>query len=330
MKLRIVPLFGIYFVGLFFGCGGSSHELALPAPPAPEGNRMNYARIKLGEKLFFDPRLSGSNWISCATCHNPALGWSDGLPTGLGHAMQPLGRNTPTIINAAYNTAQFWDGRVETLEAQALGPIEASGEMNQNPGELVAELKAIEGYPPLFESAYPDLGLSPAAIAAALAVFERTIISGDSPFDRWRRGAEAAVSQSAVRGFDLFQGKAKCQACHSGPNFSDGGFHNIGVRDQGEFDPGRFRVTPVKINQGGFKTPGLRDAARTGPYMHNGSYRTLREVVDHYDRGGDVKWNLDPEMKPLGLTEQEKEDIVEFLLSLTGDSIPVTIPELPQ
>jgi len=296
--------------------------------PAPKNNTLTPERAHLGKVLFFDPRLSGSGWISCATCHNPALGWSDGLPTAIGHGMTVLGRATPTILNTAYQRFQFWDGRARTLEEQALGPIEAEVEMAGNVEDAVEKLKKIPQYVELFEKAYPGEGISGATLAKALASFERTVVSSEAPFDRWQQGDNNAVSESAKRGFALFKGKANCTACHQGFNFTDDGFHNLGLK--GNQDAGRFAKVPVNVLKGAFKTPTLRDVALTAPYMHNGMYATLEEVVEHYNRGGDVKENLDPNMKPLNLTAQEISDVVEFLRTLTGDPVEVTVPRLPQ
>jgi cytochrome c peroxidase len=300
------------------------------AAPAPADNQVTPDRVLLGKTLFFDPRLSGSNWISCATCHNPGLGWSDGLPTGWGHGMKKLGRAPPTILNTAFNPIQMWDGRKSTLEDQALGPIGADVEMNQPLPELVAKLSKIEGYRAMFKKAYPSEQISEATIAKAIASFERTVISTESAFDRWRMGDSRAISASARRGFETFTGKANCETCHSGFNFTDNGFHNIGVRNEGPEDVGRFGQRPVASLKGAFKTPTLRDIALTAPYMRNGAYRTLEEVVEHYDRGGDVKDNLSPEIKPLHLTVQEKADLVEFMKSLTGKPMQLAMPQLPQ
>lgn len=298
--------------------------------PAPADNQLTPERVELGKTLFFDPRLSGSNWISCATCHNPALGWSDGLATGWGHGMKKLGRATPTILNTAFNPIQMWDGRKSTLEDQALGPIGADAEMNQPLADLVAKLSKIEGYRAMFKKAYPSEEISEATIAKAIASFERTVISTESPFDRWRMGHRRAISDSAKRGFEIFVGKAKCDACHSGFNFTDNGFHNIGVKNEGAEDVGRFAQRQVASMKGAFKTPTLRDIALTAPYMRNGIYRSLEEVVEHYDRGGDVKDNLSREIKPLNLTDQEKADLVDFMKSLTGKPMHVAVPRLPQ
>ena len=300
------------------------------APPTPEDNAVTYARVELGKRLFFDPRLSGSGWISCATCHNPALGWSDGLPTAIGHGMKTLGRHTPTILNAAYNKRQMWDGRFATLEEQALGPIGSADEMNLDMAEMVKRLESIKGYAPLFDLAYPEEGVTAKTVAKAIASFERTIVSRTSPFDRWQKGEIGAVNDSARRGFELFRGKANCVACHDGANFTDDGFHNIGVRQKpGVDDPGRFAKVPVKILKGAHKTPSLRDVAYTAPYMHNGAYTTLRQVVEMYSRGGDATENLDPNIRKLGLTPAEIDDVVSFLESLAGDPVVVAAPQLP-
>ena len=321
----------LLMLGAASGTGERDPYLRPAQAPAPDDNKLTPARADLGKALFFDPRLSSSNWISCATCHNPALGWSDGLSTGLGHGMNRLGRATPTIINAAFNPIQMWDGRKPTLEEQALGPIEAGVEMNQEISALVAKLEKISGYRKMFELAYPGEGVSGKTIGKAIASFERTVLSGESAFDRWRAGQGDAVNDSVKRGFTLFTGKANCVVCHEGFNFTDNGFHNIGVKDLGaEPDLGRYSQRKVAAMKGAFKTPTLRDIALTAPYMRNGIYRTLDEVVEHYDRGGDVKDNLSLNIKPLGLSAAEKQDLVAFMKSLTGTQASVTIPVLPQ
>ena len=228
-----------------------------PIPvPFPADNVPTADRIELGKMLFFDPRLSGSEWISCATCHNPALAWSDGLPTMIGNGMAKGGRSTPTILNTAYNQMQFWDGRAKTLEEQALGPIQAPGEMNQDLENLAKRLTAIEGYRKAFDKAYPNEGISKESIAKAIASFERTVVSTEAPFDKWRKGDKKAISISAQRGFKVFADKANCTACHQGFNFADDGFHNIGLPDHGTADLGRFAHRKVKVNKGAFK-PGV-------------------------------------------------------------------------
>jgi cytochrome c peroxidase len=297
--------------------------------PAPADNQPNEARIKLGEFLFFDPRLSRKGTMSCASCHNPALGWSDGLPTAVGFDMHKLPRATPTIINASFNNIQMWDGRKGTLEEQALGPIEAEGEMNLPLPELVARLKAIPGYAKFFDAAYPGDGISQQSVARAIASYERTVLSTESSFDRWRMGDAQAVSPAVKRGFELFNGKANCAICHMGYNFTDNGFHNIGLKDAAD-DVGRFAQRPLKSMRGAFKTPTLRDIGLTAPYMRNGAYTTLMEVVEHYDRGGDDKTNLDLNMVPLSLSPAEKADLVAFMESLTGAPREVRVPVLPR
>jgi cytochrome c peroxidase len=289
-------------------------------------NKVNSYRVKLGKTLFFDTRLSGSNWISCATCHNPAMGWSDGLPTAIGEGQKVLGRATPTILNSAFNHLQMWDGRFRSLEDQAMGPIGAKGEMNQNPEELVAELKAIPGYVVMFNDAYPGRGITKDTISMAIASFERTIVSAPAPFDRWVAGDENAINAAAKRGFKLFEGKAHCSTCHAGYNFSDDGFHNIGLVSK---DLGRFAVKAVAVTKGAFKTPTLRNIERTAPYMHNGAYKTLEEVIDHYVRGGDDKSNLSPNFKKAELNKYEKSDLLAFLRTLTSEPLNITYPDMP-
>lgn len=298
--------------------------------PAPADNAPTADRVQLGKMLFFDPRLSGSQMMSCATCHNPAFGWGDGLPRAVGHGHRELARNTPTILNSAYHRLQMWDGRKRSLEDQALGPIADAGEMNLPLDQMVGRLKSITGYAPYFDKAYPGEGITPATVAKAIASFERTIVSTESPFDRWRKGDDTAVSESVKRGFEVFQGKANCAACHQGFNFTDNGFHNIGVKSLAAAEAaGRYAHLPLPSQKGAFKTPTLRDVALTAPYMRNGIYRTLDEVIDHYDRGGDAKDHLSPEVRPLNLNAQEKRDLVEFMKSLTGTPRPIELPQLP-
>ncbi len=300
------------------------------AVPYPPDNAPTESRVDLGRDLFFDPRLSGSAMMSCATCHNPSLGWTDGQATAVGEGAKHLARKTPTIVNTAYIPLQMWDGRLKTLEDQALVPIKATGIMNLPLDKMVVNLKAIPGYAPLFEQAYPNEGISAATVSKAIASYERTIVSTTSPFDRWRMGDSHAISDSAKRGFETFNGKARCALCHQGFNFTDNGFHNIGVSSLGaKEDDGRFPHRKLAVLKGAFKTPTLRDVELSGPYMHNGMYKTLEDVVDHYDRGGDAKANLSPNIQPLGLTPQEKRDLVAFMKSLTGEPMVVVVPHLP-
>lgn len=322
-------------LSLSFVCGStvaSSTDIwrRPPAATAPQDNLPSPTRVELGRALFFDTRLSAKGVMSCASCHNPALGWSDGRPTAVGHDMKILGRATPTIVNAAFNPLQMWDGRKGSLEEQALGPFESVDEQNLPLEELEKRVAGIPGYVSLFDRAYPGEPITRLTIAKAIASFERTILSEDSAFDRWRAGDQSAMSASAKRGFDAFNGKAQCALCHQGFNFTDNGFHNIGIKEgTGVMDMGRFAHRKVAVLKGAFKTPTLRDIALTAPYMHNGAYQTLEEVIDHYVRGGDVKENLDANMKPLNLTEQDKRDLLEFMRSLTSAPQMVVVPNLP-
>ncbi len=246
--------------------------------------------------------------------------------------MAQLRRATPTLINVAYGRIFMWDGRDDSLEKQALGPIESDKEMHGNVTDMIGRIAAISGYKELFSRAYPGAAVDASFVAKALANFERTILSANAPFDRWQGGDPAATTESAKRGFALFLGEARCNACHQGFNFTDDGFHNIGVKTlpDAPLDEGRYEQRKVKSMRGAFKTPTLRDIALTSPYMHNGIYETLEEVVEHYDRGGDVLDNLDPTMSPLKLEKQDKADLVAFLKSLTGPAMTVTLLRLPQ
>lgn len=310
--------------------GGSSYE-GLPKVSHPPDNSWSKEKEELGKMLYFDPRLSGSNWISCATCHNPGLGWGDGLPRAIGNGQNELGRHSPTVINSGYFELQFWDGRAKTLEEQAVGPIQAAGEMNQNMDDLIKELNAIPEYVSLFKKVFGSSGITSSNIGKAIATFERSIVSNNSPYDKYEQGGQSAMSPSAIRGMDVFFGKGKCAICHSGPAFTDSGFHNIGVKQHGPLkqDDGRFNVTKEDFDKGAFKTPGLRHITKTAPYMHDGSEATLEDVVEFYDRGGDMDDNKTPLITKLNLTSKEKKDLVEFLKALEGEPILVTLPNLP-
>jgi cytochrome c peroxidase len=304
----------------------------LPAVPVPQGNTSTPARVELGKALFFDPRLSGNGATSCASCHNPSLGWSDGLKTAVGMGGLVLARATPTIVNTAFNTQFMWDGRKKSLEDQALGPMKAPEEMNTDFPAVIERLRTMPGYGVLFARAYPGEAIGEETIAKALAAYERSIVSKDSPFDRWLAGDTRALTPAQYRGFRVFTdpGKANCAACHSGPNFTDNGFHNIGLRSTGPRpDLGRFAVRAVASMKGAFKTPTLRDIELTAPYFRDGSAATLREVVEHYARGGEDRSNISADVKQLALSEQDKSDLVAFLRALTGRRVPVTAPNLP-
>jgi cytochrome c peroxidase len=304
----------------------------LPKPPEPKDNPTTDAKVELGRRLYYDPRLSGNGAISCATCHNPALGFADGLPKGVGFNGVILGRGSPSVLNAAYYDTQFWDGRAASLEEQAKGPIQAEKEMNHASEKALAKIRSIPGYVAMFQQAF---GGEPTfdRIAMAIAAFERTVVDLDSPFDRWARGDKKAMSEPQVRGFRLFVGKAGCAVCHSGPNFADKRFHNVGVASG---DPGRFDVTKDPADRGAFKTPTVRNAALTAPYMHDGSVKTLRGLIDHYEKASNEREkhpNLSILLRAFTLTDAEKSDLEAFLHALTGDKRDPRVnqvPDLPQ
>lgn len=297
--------------------------------PFPEGNAFSKAREDLGRTLFFDTRLSSSDFISCGTCHNPAYSWGDGLGKGIGHGMKQLGRRTPTILNLAWGQPMFWDGRADGLEEQALGPIASAGEMNLPLEELESKVRGIGGYKELFAKAYPGEAIDRKTIAKAIATFERTVVSGEAPFDRWVKGDEKAVSDSAKRGFVLFNEKANCAVCHSGWRFTDDGFHDIGVPGQ---DIGRGNVLKeIDSVYFAFKTPTLRNVDHRAPYLHDGSEKNLVDLIEFYNQGGKEKRpSLSEEVKVLNLTADEKADLLAFLKSLTSTDKSIAIPVLPR
>jgi cytochrome c peroxidase len=296
--------------------------------PTPADNAYSVERVRLGKALFFDPRLSGSGVLSCASCHNPLLGWADGLATGIGHKGTVLARHTPGIENLAWGGPYFWDGRAWTLEEQAKGPLQAEKEMNMPLASVVSLVSSLQGYRDAFAAAYPGEPITIGTIAKAIANFERTLVSAQAPFDRWIEGDERAISESAKRGFVLFNTKARCAVCHQGWRFSDDGFHDIGLKSD---DKGRGQVIAgvVPLTYA-FKTPGLRNVARTAPYMHDGSEKTLRDVIDFYDGRFVKRASLSTDMKELNLTAGEKNDLLAFLNTLSSDEEEITLPQLPQ
>lgn len=305
--------------------------LGLKAPEVPENNPLNDAKVDLGKKLYFDKRLSRDGTVSCATCHDPNKGWTDQAPVSTGIKGQMGGVSAPTVLNAAYYELQFWDGRAKSLEEQAKGPIQNPLEMGFTHDEAVAKIKSIKGYAALFQKAYGKEGIDIEKIAQAIASFERTVLTGNAPYDRWQAGDKKAMSASAVRGHTLFHGKANCAICHDGFNFSNSDFHNIGVGMQHkEPNLGRFAVTKEKKHHGAFKTPTLRNLKHTAPYMHDGSEKTLEDVVDYYDKGGFPNPGLDGRIKPIKLTPEEKKDLIAFMDALNGDPVKIAPPRLPQ
>ena len=333
---------------------------ALPPMPIPADNPMTDAKIELGKHLFFDARLSGDGSIGCVDCHDPKLGWGDGNDLGRGYPGTMHWRNSQTVVNSGYLTkGWFWTSSASTLEAQAHSAI--SGALAGNLKKVLAEerMKQIPEYVRLFKEVW-DAAPNYDQALASIAAYERTIISDDSPFDRYMRGETDALSAAALRGKALFEGKAGCIACHGGPLLTDQDFHNIGLPTNPAFtedaqrqiafrermrssgheesaylhldrDPGRFRATKDIADIGKFRTPPLRYLAYTAPYMHNGVFFDLHEVVEFYNKGGEDEpfGTKSDKIKPLGLTDAEIDDVVAFLDSLSGEEIIVERPKSP-
>ncbi|GLK75235.1 cytochrome-c peroxidase [Methylopila jiangsuensis] len=300
------------------------------ATPFPKANPHSPEKEALGKALFFDPRLSRSGSVSCGTCHNPSLGWTDGLPRAVGFGMATLHRRTPPVRNLAWGAAFQWDGRADSLEAQARMPITAPDEMNMTMDLVVERLKAVAGYGPLFAGAFGgDDPISARNVTAALATYQRTLVSGEAPFDRWIAGDETAIAPDAKSGFALFNGKAGCAACHSGWRFTDDSFHDIGLTASDDRGRGKFAPPSVVAMQNAFKTPSLRDLRMQGPYMHDGQIGSLADVVEHYAKGGEKRPSLSFEMKPLDLSEAERRQLIAFLETLKAEAAPVALPQLP-
>ena len=296
-----------------------SPPLGIPSVPIPKGSPLTRERIGLGRLLFFDPRLSSDESISCASCHNPEKAFVDNEVTSRGIGGKKGTRNTPTVINAALQPYQFWDGRASSLEDQALLPLENPVEMGASISRIVDRLNQLPQYRDSFRRVF-GAPVTRENLAQALASFERTVLAGDSAYDQYAAGNPTALSPKAVEGMKLFEGKAHCRLCHQADTFSDGLFHNLGVGWNGSSfaDEGRKALTGIVKDRGAFKTPTLRQVAQTAPYMHDGSLPSLEAVVDFYDRGGKSNPHLDPLMQPLRLTPQEKEALVEFMRSLSG------------
>lgn len=307
--------------------------LGLKAPDVPAENPVTDAKVALGKTLYFDKRLSRDGTVSCATCHDPRKGWTDQSPVSTGIKGQKGGRSAPTVLNAAYMDLQFWDGRAKSLEEQAKGPIQNPIEMGFTHAEAAARLAGIKGYAPLFKAAFGDESVDIDRVAKAIATFERTVLTGDSPYDRWQAGDKTAMSAAAVRGHELFadEKKTACAFCHSGFNFSDSDFHNLGVgMDAKKPDLGRSEITKDAKDAGGFKTPTLRNLRDTAPYMHDGSEKTLRAVVEFYNRGGVKNPHLDGRIRPLHLSKAQVDDLVAFLDALNGDKVEIAAPPMPE
>lgn len=299
--------------------------LGLPPIPWPKNNPYSKEKAELGRLLYFDKRLSSDQTISCASCHNKPCGYGDCTSIAVGIDQTKGTRHSPSIINSAYFRVLFWDGRANSLEEQSAGPLANVKEMAKatNPHEAhqqcVERVKTISGYKPLFKKAFGNEEITMDHITQAIATFERTVLSGNSPYDRYMAGDRSALTQEQIRGMSLFK-KTGCMNCHIEPIFTDDRFHNIGV---GMKDPnpdlGRYLITHDKNDWGAFKTPPLREIVHSAPYMHDGSMKTLKEVIDYYNDGGIKNDNLHPLMRPLNLTEEDKKALISFLQALSGE-----------
>jgi cytochrome c peroxidase len=287
--------------------------------PVPKDNPITPEKIALGKRLFNDRRLSSDETVSCETCHDPQHAFSDQRMAALGIYGRHGTRRVPRLINRGYGLAFFWDGRASSLEEQALQPIANPNEMGMTVDEAVQRIKADPSYRRDFKRAFKSRPNSQ-NVAQALASYVRSLLSGNSAYDRYVNGDPTALSAGQQRGLELFRGKANCIACHSGPNFTDEKFHNTGIGWRGNSfdDDGRFAVTHNEADRGAFKTPTLRDVADSAPYTHQGRLSTLKDLMDFYDAGGNPNPNLDPQLHPLHLSEQEKKDVIDFLGALNG------------
>ncbi len=349
---RILWLFFLVLCLPAYGFAGQLESVG--EVPVPEQNPQTPAKIELGKKLFFDRRLSGDGTMSCATCHDPEQGYSDGLEISLSYPTTRNWRNSPTLIGVAYQKNLFHDGRAPSLEAQALFPMMSAFEMNQNLDFMEEEVRSVPEYIAEFSEVFGDPEVSRQRIAMAIAAFERTLVSRDAPLDRFLSGDKNALTTKAARGYEIFMGKGRCSDCHYGVNLADDQFHALKVQENpehlkdpriaatrrfvakvfgyGEYrtlaaDPGRYLISKDRKDWQAFKTPTLREIARTAPYMHNGIYATLDEVIQFLDAGGGKGNSI---MEPLHLTATEKEQLKAFLEEgLTGASISFTYPKIP-
>jgi cytochrome c peroxidase len=288
--------------------------------------------VELGRNLFFDPRLSIDGSVSCATCHPPEHAFAGGDPPPRGVTGTPLRRRAPTLINRAYGHSQFFDGRAPTLEAQILGPVTAVDEMGTSPEGAAGAVARIPGYGPLFERAFGDARVTFERITQAIASFERTILSGNSPYDRYVNGDKHALPESAIRGLRIFERSGECNECHNGFNFTNEKFAGLGIGpEENPPDLGLGAITEKRRDQGKFKVPTLREAARTAPYMHDGRFQTLDETLEFYRKGGHPGPFLDSRIAPFFLDAPAKADLLAFLESLNGEGwqqiqAPRTLP----
>jgi cytochrome c peroxidase len=329
MKNRIFLTLLLTFLAINALKATDQKELKIPLglPPIvwPKDNLYTSQKADLGRLLYFDKRLSADGTISCATCHQLQRGFADPLVISEGIHGRKGTRHAPTIVNSAYNVLQFWDGRAKSLEDQCKGPIANIKEMSLNPeikkaySECEGRINKIAGYRKLFKEVFGHEKATIDEIAKAIATFERTILSGNSPYDRYINGDKSAMDPEQIQGYKIFQ-KVGCADCHAGPTFTDGRFMNIGIgMNSPKPDLGRYEVTHQTSDWGAFKTPTLRDVSFTFPYMHNGSIRTLADVIEYYNKGGIPNKNLNPKIRPLHLTKQEKKTLITFLEALNGE-----------
>jgi len=325
LALLFAPIFAA-------GTQGVEHMLRLPlglqqqAAYVPDDNPLSPGKIVLGKQFFWDKRWSASGTVACVSCHPPDHGWSDPRQFSLNFEGKATPRHAPTIINRLFSDRQLWTGLRASLEDQA------RNDSNRTDERVVQHLGAVPAYQQEFRRVF-GTDLNPEGVAKAIAAYVRTILSGNSPYDRFRAGTKQALSPPAQRGLALFAGKARCVICHTGFNFTDEGYHNIGVgMDKESPDLGRYTVTKSEADKGAFKTPTLRDVAKRGPYMHDGSEKTLEQVVAFYNKGGHKNPWLAPEIQPLNLTAPEQADLVAFLRALTGEVAPEvgSPPHLPE
>jgi cytochrome c peroxidase len=275
------------------------------AIPYPDDDPYSAAKAKLGRALFFDPILSESRTHSCASCHNPGLSWQDGLPLAVGDSRHAMSLRTPTLLNVAWLDRLGWDGKFPSLEKFAFTPVVSGANMHMTEPDAINRLAVLPDYRRDFAAAFGDGTITRGHIETALATYLRSIVSTDAPFDHWVTGDDTAINDAAKRGFAIFNGKGRCAECHSGWAFSDGSFHDIGIAKDDDIGRGRYFPSSVKLRHA-FKTPTLRDVARRAPYMHD------------YNMGGIVRPSRSELIGPLGLTEEEKADLIAFLQTLTS------------
>ena len=349
------PIVAAFTLLMFFPPAGQTRELVpLVSGIESSGKDLSSGKVELGKKLFYDRRLSGDGTMSCVTCHQPELAFTDGMAISLNYPTTKNWRNAPTLVNLAFNKFLFHDGRATSIEEQALFPILSAFEMNQNLDYLEEELRSVPEYVQAFEEVFGSKDITREKIAMALAAFERILISQNAPLDRFLTGDKSALSKEARAWLAIFKGKGKCLQCHYGQNLIDDDFHALNVPEHPDFqndprvaatrrfvakfnnfeayrtldeDPGRYLITKKNKDWRAFRTPTLREIAHTAPYMHNGIFETLDEVIEFFDRGGGKD---NKALQPLGLSTEEKSSLKEFLLeALSGESIVFSFPQVP-